>query len=126
MTIHELQDRKNALAVEIKAHAARQAEWNAEDQTKWEQLNADYDKTCGEIAEERERLTKSEAVQKRLQEIEDANKADLGDRRVGPDQQQRDRFNPERQDRQRIDVPALAFQAWLRAGRGMDLTPEQL
>lgn len=127
MNIHELQEQKNKLATEIRALADRQADWTAEDRASWDALNSDYDAATAAITEERSKLEASEAVQKRLAEIEAETRQNLGDRRIGVDAGDRRAFDPQRQHdvASRADLRALAVQGWLRAGESKPLTSEQ-
>ena len=120
--LKDLQEKRQALAVQIRELGNKQAEWTAEHEATWGTLNTEYDAIQAAMTAERERLAKDESVQKRLAEIEETNKRALEDGRVGLDAGRRREENPERVEK--IDTRAIAMQAWLRAGKGIDLTEE--
>ena len=120
--LKDLQEKRQALAVQIRELGNKQAEWTAEHEAKWGTLNTEYDAIQAAMTAERERLAKDESVQKRLAEIEETNKRALEEGRVGLDAGRRREENPERVEK--IDTRAIAMQAWLRAGKGIDLTDE--
>lgn len=119
MTIKELQERKNKAASDIRTLADKQANWTQEDRDQWGKLNADYDAVSAEIKTERERLEASEAVQKRLAEIEAEQKAISNDRAIGVDHGRQREANPEAVAAKPDEARSLALQSWLRGGRGL-------
>lgn len=120
----ELQEKKNAAATAIKELGNRQDKWTAEDRAQWDTLNKDYDETAAAMEKRREELTNSEAVQKRLKEIEEQQKALNGDRRVGPDEDRRREANPEFVVARGREVRALAVQSWAMAQSHMEIREE--
>lgn len=123
--LKELQEKRLNKYTEVKELADKQATWTAEDRTKWDAVNAEYDAICAEAKTEDEKLKSSEAVQKRLQEMEAENRASSGDRRIGLDHKDRREDNPEFRVAKTEETRALALQGWLRAGKGLELTQEQ-
>lgn len=121
-TLKELQEQRNAKAAEIKTLADRQANWTADDEGNWERLNSEYNAITKSQTEELDRQRKSEAVQKRLQEIEATNRQALNDGRVGLDEGRRREENTERVAS--IDTHGIVMQAWIRAGKRKELTEE--
>ena len=93
--LKDLQERKNTLATEIKALGDKQAEWTDEHRSQWDKLNKDYDEAVAAIKTRRDELLNAEAVQKRLKEIEDQNKAINNDRGGGFDGDKRRELDPE-------------------------------
>lgn len=91
--IAELNEKRLQVAKQIQDHAARQAEWNAEDAATWERLNTEYNELRDAIAAEQTALQKSEAVQARLKELEaemaagrvDRSAVDGGSRQRNPE-----------------------------------------
>lgn len=120
--LKELQEVKNAKAAAIKELAGRQDKWTAEDRTAWDAVNKEYDDAAAAVTARDEELKSSEAVQKRLKQIEDEQRQVTGDRRIGPDEERRREMDVERQSK--IDHRALALQAWMRADAGMEITQE--
>jgi HK97 family phage major capsid protein len=123
--LQELQEQKNAKYTAIKELADRQDKWTAEDRTAWEAVNGEYDGICNQIKERRDQLTNSEAIQKRLQEIEDERKAVNGDRQIGLDENRRREENPEAIEARAKQDRTIAWQAWLRCGGNRDITERQ-
>jgi HK97 family phage major capsid protein len=119
--LKELQEQKNTNAAAIQELGKRQESWTAEDRTAWENLNKEYDATSAALIARRDELTNSEAVQKRLADIEASQRA--ANVTSGFDGDRRRELNPERQAEVK-DVRGIALQAWMRAGRGMELTAE--
>jgi HK97 family phage major capsid protein len=93
--LKELQEQKNAKAVAIKELAGRQENWTAEDRSAWDVVNKEYDDTAAALKAREDELKSSEAVQKRLKEIEDQQKALNGDKGGGFDGDRRREMNPE-------------------------------
>lgn len=120
--LKELQETKNAKATAIKDLASRQDKWTAEDRAAWDVVNKEYDDTAAALTARDAELKSAEAVQSRLKQIEDEQKATLGNRGIGLDQDRRREADPERAST--VDHRALALQAWFRADAGMDLTEE--
>lgn len=120
--LKELQEQKNAKAAVIKELAGRQANWTAEDKTAWDVVNKEYDDTAAALTARADELKSAEAVQARLKQIEDEQRAISGDRRVGPDEERRREADPERRAERREQVRALGFQAWCLAQSRMDLS----
>jgi HK97 family phage major capsid protein len=120
--LKELQEQKNTNAAAIQELGKRQESWTAEDRTAWENLNKEYDATSAALAARRDELTNSEAVQKRLADIEASQRA--ANVTSGFDGDRRREQNPEHIAANVKDVRGVAFQAWMRAGRGMELTTE--
>lgn len=120
----ELQEKKNAAATAIKELGNRQDSWTAEDRAQWETINKDYDAAAAAVAARREELTNSEAVQARLKQIEDEQRAISGDKRVGLDEDRRREDNPERRIAVREHRAALVMQAWCLAQARMELRDE--
>lgn len=123
-SIKELQEQRNAKAAEIKALADRQKDWTAEDNAAWERANGEYDAISKAQTDEIEKQRSSEAVQKRLKEIEDANRAANGDRRLGPDEDRRREANPERIEHRHHERRALAMQSWALSQSRLELRDE--
>lgn len=124
MTLKELQERRNKLATDIKAHADKQKEWTAEDRAKWDTLNAEYDTAVSEQNAELEKQRSAEAVQTRLKAIEDASRAERGDRRLGVDDEQRREDNPEQRDWRDRERRATAIQSWALSQSRLELREE--
>ncbi len=120
--LKELQEKKNAAATAIKELGDRQANWTAEDRGQWDVVNTEYDAAAAALTARNDELKNSEAVQKRLKEIEDANKATNGDKGGGFDGDKRRELDPERQAS--IDHRAIALQAWMLTRRGLEITEE--
>lgn len=120
-TLKELQEQKNQLAANIKTLADKHDSWTQEDRDAWAKVNADYDAKVAEMDAERAKLEASEAVQKRLKDIEDQQKQATGDRRVGLDENRRKESEPERRDFRDSERRALAVQAWAMIQCGMEL-----
>lgn len=119
-----LQEAKNKLAVEVQEHAKRQAEWNDADKAKWNELNTSYDAAAEAVSKRREDLTASEAVQKRLAEIEAESRASRGDKVNEFDGDKRRESDPERVLSRSYETRALAMQGWALAQSGMELRDE--
>lgn len=106
-----LREDRAKLAVQIRQMADKvndeKRDFNAEEQTNWEKLNADYDG-----------LTKRIDRTHRLEDIQAEQELPAGDRRVGRDGASLDL--PSEEQRQ------LALQAWCRAQYGLDLTDEHV
>lgn len=122
--LKELQEQKNTKATAIKELAGRQDKWAAEDRAAWDVVNKEYDETCAALAARDEELKSAAAVQARLKQIEDENRAANNDRRVGVDEEQRRAANPERIASRDTELRATAFQGWCLAQAGMDLRDE--
>jgi HK97 family phage major capsid protein len=122
--LKELQEQKNAKAAVIKELAGRQENWTAEDRTAWDVVNKEYDDIAAALTARDAELKNSAAVQARLKAIEDEQRAVSGDRAIGFDGDRRRELDPERIARDRKEVQGIALQAWMRAGRGMELTQE--
>lgn len=122
----ELQEKKNAAAIAIKELAGRQDKWTAEDRAAWDTVNKNYDEASAAWTARKEELTNSEAVQKRLKEIEDSQRALTGDRPIGVDADKRRRENPEAIKAENERSQALAMQAWVatRQRSGIAITEE--
>jgi HK97 family phage major capsid protein len=120
--LKELQEVKNAKAAAIQDLGKRQDAWTADDKAAWETLNKEYDDTAAALTARRDELTNSEAVQKRLADIEASQRA--ANVTSGFDGDRRREQNPEHIAANVKDVRGVAFQAWMRAGRGMELTTE--
>lgn len=122
--LKELQEKKNQLATEIRSLGDKQAEWTDEHRGQWDTLNKSYDETTAALAARKDELTSSEAVQARLRQIEEDRRNANQDHRIGPDEGRRREENPENILKNVKDVRGVALHAWMRAGRGLDLTDE--
>jgi HK97 family phage major capsid protein len=122
ISLKELQENKNKLATEVKALADTQATWTEEHRGQWATVNKAYDEASAALSAEKEKLLASEAVQARLKEIEDQQRADLGDRRIGLDAGDRRSHDVEKLEA--VDVRAMALQAWMRADAGIEISEE--
>lgn len=122
--LKELQEKKNEQALAIKELGNRQDKWTAEDRGAWETINKQYDETAAALVARHDELTNSEAVQKRLKEIEDQQRATTGDRAIGLDADRRREAEAERRDFRTREVRALAFQGWALAQSKVDLRDE--
>ena len=120
----ELQEAKNALAAKIKEIGDRQDKWTAEDRSAWDKVNGEYDAAAAALTARKEELTNSEAVQKRLKEIEDAQKATTGDKRIGLDASERRDASPERRVARQEEIRQLAVQGWALSQTGMGVRDE--
>ena len=123
-SVKELQEQRNQKYEEMKRLADNQANWTADDHGNWERLNAEFDGLTKQRDELLERERNSEAVQKRLQEIESINRSALNAGRVGVDENRRREENPERVAQREASAPGLALQAWMRAGKHKNLSEE--
>lgn len=119
-----LQEAKNKAAVAVQELAKRQSEWTAEDKAKWDELNGAYDKAAEAVTARRDELTASEAVQKRLAEIEADSKASRGGKVNEFDGDKRREADPEFRVAKRDHQRALVFQSWCLAQSRMDLRDE--
>jgi len=108
----ELQEKKNTAAVAIQELGNRQDKWTAEDRAQWDTLNKEYDETAAALTARREELTNSEAVQKRLKEIEDQQREKTGDKAIGIDAESRREADPEIRLARRERTKELVLQAW--------------
>ena len=115
----ELQEKKNTAAVAIQELGNRQDKWTAEDRAQWDTLNKEYDETAAALTARDAELKSSEAVQKRLKEIEDRQKQVTGDKGGGFDGDKRREMEPERQLHRSEERRALALQAWAKRGHGL-------
>ncbi len=122
--LKELQEQKNAKAVAIKELAARQDNWTAEDRTAWDAVNKEYDETAAALKARDEELKSAEAVQARLKQIEDEQRATNGDRKIGLDEERRREANPERIDYRSHEIRANALQSWALCQTGAELRDE--
>lgn len=122
ISLKELQEQKNKAAADVKALADTQATWTEEHRGQWVTVNKAYDDAAKALSDEKEKLLASEAVQKRMAEIEADLKASNNDRRIGLDAG--DRRAADVETLEAVDVRALAFQAWMRADAGIDITEE--
>jgi HK97 family phage major capsid protein len=122
--LKELQEKKNAAATAIKELGDRQANWTAEDRGQWDTLNAEYDATAAALTARDAELKNAEAVQKRLKEIEDANRQANGDKGGGFDADKRRELDAERTAQRECERRAVAFQGWALAQSGMELRKE--
>lgn len=118
-TLHELQETRQKLAADIRAHADKQATWTAEDKVQWDVINKSYDDNLAAIKDEDERRTASEAVQKRLKDIEDQANSLRDSRRVGLDNGARKANEPEAIAKTADEKRALALQSWCKRGKGL-------
>lgn len=110
--LKELQEKRNNLATAIKELGDKQATWNGEDRTAWDTINSQYDETVAALTARADELKNSEAVQKRLKEIEDRQKEVTGDKGGGFDGDKRREMNPENRAGENERSQALAMQAW--------------
>ena len=117
----ELQEKKNAAAIAIKELANRQDNWTAEDRGQWDAVNKTYDEASAAWTARKEELTNSEAVQARLKQIEDEQKALNGDKRIGFDGDKRREAEPERIAYRHHEARALGMQAWAMSHSGMEI-----
>lgn len=122
--LKELQDQKNAKAVAIKELAGRQDKWTAEDRAAWDSVNKEYNGTLEAIKAEQEALASAAAVQARLKEIEDEQRAANGDRAIGVDAEKRKQADPEVREANRERRAAMAMQAWALTQCRMELREE--
>jgi HK97 family phage major capsid protein len=124
-TRNDLQEAKNAAALAIKEyHSRHDKEWNAEHEANWTRLNAEHDTAASALSAH---LASEQAACERaarLAEIESQQRATTGDRRIGVDAGERRDQNPERIAATRAEVQGMALQAWVRAGKGMELSQE--
>lgn len=122
----ELQEKKNAAAIAIKELAGRQDKWTAEDRAAWDTVNKNYDEASAAWTARKEELTNSEAVQKRLKEIEDSQRAITNDKAIGFDGDKRRAESPEAIKAEAERSQALAMQAWVatRQRSGIAITEE--
>jgi HK97 family phage major capsid protein len=120
-TLKSLQEQKNAKAAAIKELGDRQANWTAEDRAAWDTVNKEYDEAAAALTARDAELKNSEAVQKRLADIEAEQKAS---HKPTFDEGQRRQANPENIARERAEIQGVALQAWMRAGKGMNLSEE--
>jgi HK97 family phage major capsid protein len=120
----ELQEKKNTAATAIQELGNRQDKWTAEDRGQWDTLNKEYDATAAALTARREELTNSEAIQKRLKEIEDRQKEVTGDKPIGLDEGRRREADPVFIAAKSERDAALRFQAWAMTQRGMDIREE--
>lgn len=122
--LKELQTKRQELAAKLKAHADKQATWNAEDKATWDTLNTEYDGVAAELTTERERVeaevAEREAIDARLAGLDEYKDyvpptrnsrigRDGGNLADGPRNGQQ--FGKPSTGEQR----ALAIQAWLRS-----------
>lgn len=117
MSIEELkalQDKRAEIANELRSHADRQAEWNAEDEAKWDTLNASYDDVKAKIDEHNAAQERAAKVQNRLADITNAENDRT--RRIGRDGASLAMTPPRHGDvfGQPVENQALALQGWLR------------
>jgi HK97 family phage major capsid protein len=122
--LKELQEQKNAKAAAIKELAARQDKWTAEDRTAWDAVNKEYDETAAALKTRDEELKSSAAVQARLKQIEDDQRAATGDRAIGLDGDKRREAEPERIRGREFERRALAMQSWAMSSCNVDLRDE--
>jgi HK97 family phage major capsid protein len=123
-SLKELNEQRQAAAAELKELGKVTGEaWTAEHEGKWQEANKRFDEIQASMTAEQTRLERDASVQQRLAEIEAINKRAMNDGRVGFDAGRRREENPVHVAQ--IDTRAIALQAWLRAGRGMELTAEQ-
>lgn len=123
--LKELQEQKNAKAAAIKELAARQDKWTAEDRAAWDVVNKEYDDTSAAMKARDEELKNSEAVQKRLKEIEDHQRAVNDDKVGGFDGDKRRETTPEAIEARAKQDRTIAWQAWLRCGLNRDISERQ-
>ena len=105
----ELQEKRSALAAEIKDLAGTQEEWNSEDRAKWDEVNAAYDANQQELTAAKEKAD----VAARAAQIEAAKDEQTF-------QQKRER-KADRRPEITEETRALAFQAWARNQNGFSL-----
>lgn len=122
--LKELQDQKNAKAVAIRELAGRQDKWSAEDRAAWDVVNKEYNDTSEAMKVEEESLKSAAAVQARLKQIEDEQRAINGDKGAGFDGDKRRESEPERRMAVAHESRAVAFQGWCLAQSGRDLRDE--
>lgn len=119
-----LQEEKNTKAVAIQELGNRQDKWTAEDRSAWDVLNKEYDAAAVALTARSDELKSSEAVQKRLKEIEDQQKAVTGDKAIGLDGDRRREAEPEVIDFRRFETRALVMQGWAMTQAGLSLRDE--
>lgn len=117
MSIEELkalQDKRAEIANELRSHADRQTEWNAEDEAKWDTLNASYDEVKAKIDEHNAAQERAAKIQNRLADI--TNSENDRTRRIGRDGASLSMTPPRHADvfGQPVENQALALQGWLR------------
>ena len=116
--LKELQEQKNAKAVAIKELASRQDNWTAEDRTAWDVVNKEYDAATEALKARDEELKSSAAVQARLKEIEDEQRAT---HKPTVDAEERRQADPERRAALNERTKELALQSWCLAQARMEL-----
>jgi HK97 family phage major capsid protein len=122
--LKELQEKKNAAATAIKELGDRQANWTAEDRGQWDTLNAEYDATAAALTARDAELKNAEAVQSRLKEIEDNQRAVNGDKGGGFDADRRRELDPEHIASRAFATRANALQAWALCRTGAEIREE--
>jgi HK97 family phage major capsid protein len=123
MTIKELRERAGQLAADMRAMNEKlQAgdEWTAEQEARWGELNADYDRTVRQI-DAQERIDSMEADR-----IEAAGAAAEAARMVPGSALPRSVDEAMHRAEQRAQDTALALQAWTRRQLGEDITDDHV
>lgn len=124
-TVKELREKRAAEWDKVKKlHAERQDNWTSEDQSAWDAGNAAIDAIGKEIEAEEARMNSAAERQKRLEQIEKSHRDANGDRRIGPDAENRREANPERVVVRGDERRALALQSWALSQSRMDLREE--
>lgn len=113
--LKKLQEERLTLANQIKALADTQANWTAEDEKKWADLNKAYDECKGKIDALNKKLERETEIRNRLEEVENHGRNNPLIGRDGASLMDGPR-NPEAFGGQnRTEQRALALQGWLRA-----------
>lgn len=112
--LQELQEKRTALAAEIKELGNRQEEWQAEDRQKWDELNTAYDDNQERMEAEREKAD----VVARMSKLEETRDEERFDRSSEVKQARQDRAGVLTEEQR-----GLILQAWMRAANDLDLLP---
>lgn len=119
-TVKELQERRAPIGAEIRKMAdtltGDKKDFTPEERSKWDQLNKDFDAFAPQIE-----------VARKAEDVDAALKASRSDAPGLEDTDPREKRRKDKADPDRgpsEEARALALQAWVRHGRGLDLTPE--